>query len=179
MLMSLFWKAFNMLESEVAQSCPTLCNPMDTRLLCPQDFPGKSTGAGYHFLLQGIFLTQGLNPGLPHCRQTLCHLSHEGSPESTIPVAKTLLGSVFLQLTLCFSFSIFCYFLLFTQEHYLVFGTIFSLINNCSGRRWRAITYSPKILEIKSQIYLIVTTVNLLPFHHCVKQVSQASTERI
>ena len=43
------------------------------------DFPGKSTGVGCHFLLQGIFLTQGSNPGLPHCRQTLCHLSHQGS----------------------------------------------------------------------------------------------------
>ena len=32
-----------------------------------------------HFLLQGIFPTQGSNPGLPHCRQTLYHLSHQGS----------------------------------------------------------------------------------------------------
>ena len=32
-----------------------------------------------HFLLQGIFLTQGLNPGLLHCRQTLYHLSEQGS----------------------------------------------------------------------------------------------------
>ena len=61
-------------ESEVTQSCPTLCSPMDcspTRLLCPWDFPGKHTGVGCHFLLQEIFLTQELNPGLPHCRQTL------------------------------------------------------------------------------------------------------------
>ena len=35
------------------------------------DFPGKNTGVGCHFLLQGVFLTQGTNPGLPHCRQTL------------------------------------------------------------------------------------------------------------
>ena len=42
-----------------------------TRLLRPWDFPGKSTGVGCHFLLQGIFLTQGSNPGLQHCRQTL------------------------------------------------------------------------------------------------------------
>ena len=40
-----------------------------TRLLHPWDFPGKSTGVGCHFLLQGIFPTQGWNPGLPHCRQ--------------------------------------------------------------------------------------------------------------
>ena len=33
-----------------------------------------------HFLLQGIFLTQGSNPGLLHCRQTLYPLSHQGSP---------------------------------------------------------------------------------------------------
>ena len=47
-----------------------------TRLLHPWDFPGKSTGVGCHFLLQGIFLTQGSNPGLPCCRQTLYRLSH-------------------------------------------------------------------------------------------------------
>ena len=41
--------------------------------------PGRSTGVGCHFLLQGIFLTQGLNPGLTHCRQTLYRLSHQGS----------------------------------------------------------------------------------------------------
>ena len=35
---------------------------------------------GCHFLLQGIFLTQGLNPGLQRYRQTLYHLSHQGSP---------------------------------------------------------------------------------------------------
>ena len=40
------------------------------RLLHPWDFPGKSTGVGGHFLLQGIFPMQGLNPGLPHCRWT-------------------------------------------------------------------------------------------------------------
>ena len=66
-------------ESKVTQ-CPTLCDPMDcTRLLCPWDFPGKSTGVGFHFLLQGIFLTQASNPGLLHCRQTLYPLSHQGS----------------------------------------------------------------------------------------------------
>ena len=47
-----------------------------TRLLCPWDFSGKSTGVGYHFLLQVIFPTQGLNPDLMHCRQRLYHLSH-------------------------------------------------------------------------------------------------------
>ena len=36
----------------------------------------QDTGVGCHFLLQGIFLTQRLNPGLLHCRQTLYHLIH-------------------------------------------------------------------------------------------------------
>ena len=35
---------------------------------------------GCHFLLQGIFLTQGSNLGLPHCRQTLYHVSYQGRP---------------------------------------------------------------------------------------------------
>ena len=38
--------------------------------------PGENTGVGSLSLLQGIFPTQGLNPGLPHCRQILCQLSH-------------------------------------------------------------------------------------------------------
>ena len=42
-------------------------------------FPGKSTGVGCHFLLQGFFLTQGSNLALLHYRQTLYRLSHEGS----------------------------------------------------------------------------------------------------
>ena len=50
-----------------------------TKLLCPWDFQGKSTGVGCHFLLQGIFPTQGSNPGLSHCRQMLYPLSHQGS----------------------------------------------------------------------------------------------------
>ena len=94
-------------ECEVTQSCLTLCDPMDCRLLCPRflhpwnfpgespgmvaisfsrgsswswNFPGKSIGVGIHFHLQGIFPTQGSNLGLPHCGQTLYRLSHLGSP---------------------------------------------------------------------------------------------------
>jgi len=44
-----------------------------TRLLCPWNFPGKNIGVGCPFLLQGIFQTQGSNPGLFHCRWTLYH----------------------------------------------------------------------------------------------------------
>ena len=42
-------------------------------------FPGNSPGVDCHFLLLGIFPTQGSNPGLPHCRPTLYRLSHQGS----------------------------------------------------------------------------------------------------
>ena len=44
-----------------------------TRLLCPWNFPGKDTTADCHFLPQGIFLTQGSNLHLPHCRRILYH----------------------------------------------------------------------------------------------------------
>ena len=40
----------------------------------------KNIGVGSHFPLYGIFLTQGLNPGLLHCRQIPYHLSHMGRP---------------------------------------------------------------------------------------------------
>ena len=51
------------------------------RILCPWNSPGKNTGMGCHALLQGIFLTQGLKPGILHCRQVHYHLSHQRSPE--------------------------------------------------------------------------------------------------
>ena len=68
-------------ESEVAQSCPTLCDYMDCSL------PGSSVHGilqariqyGSHSLLQEILPTQGSNPGHPRCRQILYHLSHRGS----------------------------------------------------------------------------------------------------
>ena len=47
---------------------------------CSWDSPGKNTGVGCHFLLQGIFPTQGSSLGLSHFRQILYHLSHQGSP---------------------------------------------------------------------------------------------------
>ena len=53
---------------KIAQSCPTLCDPMDY------------TGVGSLSLLQGIFPTQGSNPDLTHCRQILYQPSHKGSP---------------------------------------------------------------------------------------------------
>ena len=70
------------------QSCLTLqphgLEP--ARLHCLWDFPGKNAGVGCHFLCQGIFLTQGSNPGLLHCKQTLYYLSHQGSPITIIVI---------------------------------------------------------------------------------------------
>ena len=50
------------------------------RLLCPWNSPGKNTGVGKLFLSPGDFPTEGLNPGLLHCRQILYLLSHQGGP---------------------------------------------------------------------------------------------------
>ena len=68
-----------------AQLCPTLCDPKDCSLpgsCCPWNYPGKNTGVSCHFLLQGIFPSQGLKPGLQHCREILNQLSHQGRPLS-------------------------------------------------------------------------------------------------
>ena len=67
----------------VTQSCLTLCHPMDCSppgSSVHGDYPGKNTGVGCHAILQGIFPTQGLEPGLLHCRRILYCLSHQRSP---------------------------------------------------------------------------------------------------
>ena len=51
-------------------------------LSSPWNSPGQDTGVGSLSLLQGIFPTQGLNPGLRHCRRILYQLSHEGRSRS-------------------------------------------------------------------------------------------------
>ena len=71
----------------VSQSNPTLCNPMDCSppgSSVHGNSLGKNTGVGCHALIQGLFLTQGSNSGLPHCRWVLYHLSHQGSPVTYI-----------------------------------------------------------------------------------------------
>ena len=58
---------------DVKRSCSVMSDSLPphglqpAKLLCPWDFPGKNTGVGCHFLLQGLFPAEGLNPGLPHC----------------------------------------------------------------------------------------------------------------
>ena len=65
-------------EVKFTQSCLTLCDPHG--LYSPWNSPGQNIGVGSLSLLQGIFPTQGSNPGLPHCRRILYQLSHKGSP---------------------------------------------------------------------------------------------------
>ena len=57
---------------------PHDCSPPGSSV--HRDSPGKNTWVGCHALLQGIFPTQGLNPGLPHCREILYCLNQQGSP---------------------------------------------------------------------------------------------------
>ena len=73
-IQSLGWE--DLLEKEVATHSSTLA--MD-RGATVHGVSRQDTGVGCHFLLQKIFPTQGLNPGLLHCRQTLYRLSHQGS----------------------------------------------------------------------------------------------------
>ena len=111
----------------VDQSCPTLCDPMEpARLLCPWDCPGKNTGVGCHSLLHGIFQTQGSNLSLPHCRQILYHLSHQGHPclptrVTTIQTSIVIVLHVYefnvnkIIHTVFFFFWLLCVFLLFAS----------------------------------------------------------------
>ena len=74
-------------KSHLKESCPTLLQPhglQPTRLLCPGDSPGKSTGVGCHALLQDIFPTQGSNPRL------LCLLHWQAGSLPLMPPGKPL-----------------------------------------------------------------------------------------
>ena len=61
---------------KIAQSCLTLCDRME---YSSWNSPDQNTRVGSHCVLQGIFPTQGSNPGVPHCRRVLYQLSHQGS----------------------------------------------------------------------------------------------------
>ena len=85
-------------ESEAAQSCPTLCDLMDCSL------PSSSVHGIFQARVlewvaisfsRGIFLTQGSNPGLPHCRWIRNHLSHKGSPRILEWVAYPFFRGIF------------------------------------------------------------------------------------
>ena len=82
-IQSMMYLLFPNLLCLVAQLYLTLCDPMDCSLpgsSVHADSPGNNTGVGCHALLLGIFPTQGLNPGLPHCRKILYCPSQQRSP---------------------------------------------------------------------------------------------------
>ena len=119
----------------VSQLRPTLCSPMDCSppgsSVCG-DSPVKNTGVGCHALLQGTSPTQGMNLGLPHCRQILYRLSHQGSPRITewsagtqmtkvkylqsLPFLCTRLGEFYLNSLILPSFVFFQKFLAFVTK---------------------------------------------------------------
>ena len=69
----------DILKSE-SESCSVISDSLQRHgLWSPWNSPGQNTGEGSLSLLQGIFPTQGSNPGFPHCRQMLYQLSHKGS----------------------------------------------------------------------------------------------------
>ena len=74
----------NILETQLkseSESCPVMSDSLWLYgLYSPWNSPGQNTGVGSLSLHEGIFPTQGLNPGLLHCRQILYQLSHQGSP---------------------------------------------------------------------------------------------------
>ena len=89
------------MKVKVTQSCPTLWDPRD-----PWNSLGQNTGVGRLSLLQGIFPTQGSNPGLPHCRWIIYQLSHKGSHKnnnSALPIYLYLSHSV---LHILFTFNV-------------------------------------------------------------------------
>ena len=64
------------MKVKFTQQCLTLCHPMDYTV---HGILQARTGVGSLSLLQGIFPTQGLNPGLPHCRWILYQVSYQGN----------------------------------------------------------------------------------------------------
>ena len=88
----------------VAQLCPTLCDPMDYSppgSSVPGDSPGKNTGVGCHALLQGFFLTQQSNWGLPHCRWILYQMSYPGNPKCIYIVCVCVYTYIYVCVCVC------------------------------------------------------------------------------
>ena len=84
----------------VIKSCPALVTRyglQPARLLCPWDSPGKYTGVGCHFLLQGIFQTQGANPHLLQWQVDSSPLSHQGSLHTVFTAALFIIARTWKQ----------------------------------------------------------------------------------
>ena len=77
----------------VGQSCQTLWDPMDWTFQAPlcMEFPRQEYWSGLPFPFPGIFPAQALNPGLPHSKQILCLLNHQGQPCLTLKLLNYLM----------------------------------------------------------------------------------------
>ena len=117
------------------------CGLYPTRLLHPWDSPGKNTGVGCHFLLQGIFPTEGSNPGLLHCRQMLYPLNH-------------------LILCLYFLILVVCIFLSFLDKSTM---TLDAFINIFKEFAFGSIDFS---LSLICLIILLISALTLIIFFH-------------
>ena len=69
------------MEMIIAQSCPTLCDPMNCNPagFSVQECSEQECWSWYPFLFPGVPPNSGSNSGLPHCRQILYHLRHQGN----------------------------------------------------------------------------------------------------
>ena len=84
----------------VIMSCPTLCDPMDYSppgASVHRDSPDENTGVGCHALLQAIFPTQGLHPGLPYCGWILYSLNPREAQEYGVGSLSLLQGNFLTQ----------------------------------------------------------------------------------
>ena len=102
------------------------------RLLCPWNFPGKNTGVGCHFLLQGFFPPQGWNlsvlPGLLYCRQILYHQHNWESPDRVFkPSARHPPSSYHYCTLLCTFYSSNSERLVVPHEPFMLFSACVSL----------------------------------------------------
>ena len=109
-------------ESEVAQLCPTLCGYMDCSL------PGFSDHGIFQARVQGIFLTQGLNPGLLWFRQMLYHLSHQGSYSATWETYLSIYIYIYIYIYISLSICVCIYVYIYIYIYIMVFNGIRKII---------------------------------------------------
>ena len=140
----------------------TLCDPVNYRLLCPWDSPGKSTEVGCHALLQGTFLAQGLNPYLlcpQHWQAGSLPLAPPGKLACKIELKYDLIckgipmfpGNI--EHCSQLPHSIWCYnYNNVTSEHFYVLrkcGNITTLFNPHKSHMIKAIIPTPQVRELE------------------------------
>ena len=139
----------------VVRSCPTLCDPMDYSLagsFVHGDSPGMNVG--FHAFLQGIFPTQGSNPGLLHVRWILYRLSHKGSLTHQLSFISKLcedLEYMFFNCLGCYSWSIWIF---------LSFNTLLSPYLS-SSQMWAKLLNKKIAMNVSKECQHIISIQNL------------------